>query len=207
MSGPGEGGTGVLLAHGAGAGQRHWFMVGLRRRLADSGLATLTFDYPYVEHARRAPDRMERLLACHLAAHGRLSDRVDRVVVAGKSMGGRVGGHLVADCGVATDRLVFLGYPLVALGKAEPRDTSHLERLDVPMLFIQGEKDRMGPPHLVRQVAGRVPYAEVVVVADADHGFRVPKRTGLDPEAVLDLLAATTLRFIGSSSAVRTWPS
>jgi predicted alpha/beta-hydrolase family hydrolase len=194
LSGPGEGPVGILLAHGAGAGQRHPFMAGLRARLADTGLGTMTFDYPYVEAGRRAPDRLPRLLACHEAALGRISDRFDRVVVAGKSMGGRVGGHLVAG-GAGADRLVFLGYPLVPMGKTEARDTGHLGGIDVPMLFIQGERDRLAPLESIEPVVERL-GAELEIIPEGDHSYRVPKRTGLDPEDVLDLVAARIGRFV-----------
>ena len=196
LSGPGEGPVGVLLAHGAGAGQRHPFVAGMRRRLGDGGLPTLSFDYPYAAAGRRGPDPAGRLLACHRAALVRLVERVERVVLIGQSMGGRMGGHLAAEDRTGVDRLVFLGYPLVALGKSEPRDTSHLEDLELPMLFIQGERDRLGPPGLVGELVEKIPEADLMVVAGADHGFRVPKRTGLDPEAVLDLLAAAVARFV-----------
>jgi predicted alpha/beta-hydrolase family hydrolase len=198
LAGPGEGSTGVLLAHGAGAGQRHPFMDGLRRRLGIADRPTLSFDYPYMEAGRRAPDRLDRLVACHAAAYERLAERVDTVIVAGKSMGGRVGGHLVAETGADAAALVFLGYPLVPLGKTEPRDVSHLLAPPTPMLFIQGRRDRLGPPDLVRRVADAAPSASLVVVADADHGFSVPKRTGLDQNDILDLLADIIISFIAS---------
>ena len=198
LAGPGEGSTGVLLAHGAGVGQRHPFMDGLRRRLGAADLATLSFDYPYMEAGRRAPDRLDRLVACHAAAYERLAERVDSVIVAGKSMGGRVGGHFVAETDADAAGLMFFGYPLVPLGKTEPRDVSHLLTSLVPMLFIQGERDRLGPPDLVRRVADRAPSASLVVVADADHGFSVPKRTGLHRNDMLDLLTDLTVGFIAS---------
>lgn len=198
LAGPGEGKVGLLLAHGAGGGQRHPFMDGLRRRLGAVGFTTLTFDYPYMEAGRRAPDRPGRLLECHAAAFDRLAERVDAVVVAGKSMGGRVGGHFVAETGSAAMALVFWGYPLLRIGKSEPRDVSHLRSCRIPMLFIQGERDRMGPPEMIRRITDAAPHATLEVVADADHGFAVPKRTGLDREAILDSLMVTTTAFIES---------
>ena len=196
LAGPGEGQTGVLLAHGAGGGQRHSFMEGLRRRLGAAGFSTLTFDYPYMEAGRRAPDRLDRLVECHAAAFERLAERVDEVVVVGKSMGGRVGGHFVAETGSAAKAIVFLGYPLVPIGKEEPRDVSHLRSCRIPMLFVQGERDRMGPPEMIRRITDAAPHATLEIVPDADHGFNVPKRTGLDRAAILDSLALTTKAFI-----------
>ncbi len=196
LAGPGEGKVGLLLAHGAGGGQRHPFMEGLRRRWGAAGFTTLTFDYPYMEAHRRAPDRLGRLVECHAAAFGRLAERVDDVVVVGKSMGGRVGGHFVTETGAAAMAMVFLGYPLVPIGKAEPRDVSHLRSCGIPMLFVQGERDRMGPPEMIRRITEAVSLATLEVVPDADHGFKVPKRTGLGREAILDSLAVTTKGFV-----------
>ncbi len=207
LSGPGEGSLGILLAHGAGAGQAHPFLTGLRARLATEGYPTLSFDYPYIEAGRRAPDRLERLVACHHAAAQRLIERVDSIVLAGKSMGGRVGGHVAATADLPIGGIVYYGYPLIPLGKTEPRSTDHLDAVRAPQLFIQGARDRMGPPGSVGRVVDRMASAELRVVDDADHGFSVPKRTGLTGDDVLDLLAATTIGFVRPLAGGRTSPS
>lgn len=187
--------TGVVLAHGAGAGQRHEFMVALRRGFADSGIATLTFDYPYTEAGRKAPDRLPTLLAAHRAAAERLSDYVDRVVLAGKSMGGRVGSHLAGDEGWPATGLVYFGYPLVPPGKV-PRPVEHLERIAAPQLFFAGTRDRFGPRDVLGPVVAGLPTAMLVMVEEADHSFRVPKRSGIDQEAVMAGLVAQTTAWI-----------
>jgi predicted alpha/beta-hydrolase family hydrolase len=179
---------GVLLAPGAGAGQDHPFMTALRDGLAGAGFPTLTFDYPYREARRKAPDRLPKLLAAHRAAARRLAARCDRLVLAGKSMGGRVASHLAAD-GTAVAGLIFYGYPLVPLGKSEPRDTSHLGRIAAPMLFLAGSRDRLGPPDLIRAVAAGLDDATVAMVEGADHSFRLltrfdPSKKGMTEELV-----------------------
>jgi predicted alpha/beta-hydrolase family hydrolase len=189
---PKAAGPAVLLAHGAGAGQRHPFMEGLASRIVAGGLAVLTFDYPYMEAGRRAPDRLPKLLACHGAALERLSSYADRIVLAGKSMGGRASTHLAVDHPCAG--VIVFGYPLVPLGSDRPRATDHLGEVTAPMRFVQGARDRMGPLDLLRPVVERHGI-ELSVVADADHGFSVPKRTGLGLSDVLDRLAAETVEF------------
>lgn len=186
----GDGPLVIVLAHGAGAGQQHPFMAGMRLRLAASE-RVITFDYPYIAEGRRAPDRMPILLACHRAVVE--STDAQRPILGGKSMGGRMASHLEVPDAAA---LFFLGYPLVAIGKTEPRDTSHLEEITAPMLFVQGERDRLGPPDLLGPVVGRLPSASMVVVPDADHSFKVPERTGIDEGAMLDLLAATVVGWL-----------
>lgn len=182
----------LLLAHGAGAGQEHPFMVGVRRRLVDSGFAVASFDYPYREEGRKAPDRSERLLACHRAVHDQLVTTFGASpFLVGKSMGGRIGSHLA----VVSPGRVFLGYPLVPAGRTVPRDTSHLAGLG-PLLFIQGARDPLAPIALVSDLVAGLPHAELEVIADADHGFRVPKRTGLDADAVLDRITDRVVRWL-----------
>jgi len=195
--------TGVLLAHGAGAGQDHHFMVGMRQRLGALGITTMTFNYAYTDAGRRAPDRMPKLLDVHEAAHRRLLDYTDTVILAGKSMGGRVASHLAGgtddEGGRTSDELkglVYLGYPLVPLGKSDPRPTNHLEGIDVPQLFVAGTRDRLSPPAIITTVAASLPRARVHIIDDADHGFHVPKRTGRTDEDVLDELASLVAEFV-----------
>lgn len=178
------GGPAVVLAHGAGAGPDHPFMAGLAGRLVAEGFTVTTFAYPYVAEGRRAPDRLDRLLTAHGAVveHARVAAG-SWPLLAGKSMGGRVGSHL----DVPTPGRVFFGYPLVAMGSATPRDTSHLRG---PMLFVQGERDRLAPLDLITAVVARLPEADLTVIPDADHGFAVPRRVGVGPDEMLDRLAA-----------------
>jgi predicted alpha/beta-hydrolase family hydrolase len=192
--GPGAGDTrfGIVLAHGAGAGQDHPWMVRMRNGLASAGRAVLTFDYAYIAAGRRSPDRPPRLLDVHAAAFEAMAGRVERVVLAGKSMGGRMASHLVGDRGFDAAGLVYYAYPLVPLGKGEPRPTDHLDRITVPQLFFAGTRDRLSPPPLVEEIVRRLPSAEMVIVAGADHSFRVPKQSGRsDEETMADLVATT----------------
>lgn len=177
--------TSILLAHGAGAGQDHQFMVRFRASLAECGYPTMTFNYAYTEEARKAPDRMPKLLEVHGAAYYRLRTYSDQVVLGGKSMGGRVASHLVADEAMTAAALFYLGYPLVAPGKSEPRSTEHLRRIAAPQLFVVGTRDRLGPHRLIVDVADSVPRGAVHVVDGGDHSLRVPKSGGRDNEVVL----------------------
>lgn len=187
-----ESGVGVLLAHGAGAGQDHVFMVMLREALVANGLTVMSFNYAYTEAGRKAPDRSAKLLAVHRAAADRLQTYCDDVVLGGKSMGGRVGSHLAGDEDWPATALVYFGYPLVPLGKSEPRDTAHLERINAPQLFFAGSRDRLGPPDLVGEVARRLPRATVRIVEGGDHSFKVAKALGLTHDEVIARLAHDT---------------
>jgi predicted alpha/beta-hydrolase family hydrolase len=189
------GSTGVLFAHGAGLGQDHEWMVSMRDGLAAAGIPVLTFNYPYMEAGRKAPNPARILLACHRAALDEMRSRVDRVVLAGKSMGGRMGSHVAAD-GEEVAGLVFYGYPLVVVGKTEPRDVSHLAGVGAPMLFVQGTRDRLAPIDLIASVVAALPDANLHVVVDGDHSFRVLKRTGRDPSEVIEEVIDVTAEWV-----------
>lgn len=191
---PGD--VGIVLAHGAGAGQDHPWMVTMRTALAGHGFPTMTFNYAYIEMGRKAPDRPIKLLAVHAAALERMSRYVDVVVLAGKSMGGRMASHLVDETPDGAAGLVYYGYPLVPLGKQTPRPTDQLERIGMPQLFFVGGRDRLGPPAMIEELVARLPDAEVIVIDDADHSFHVPKRTGTSDDEVLARLARTTAEWI-----------
>jgi predicted alpha/beta-hydrolase family hydrolase len=189
-------GAGILLAHGAGAGQDHPFMATLRNSLAQTGLTVMTFNYAYTEAGRKAPDRHPKLLDVHRAAADRLAGYCDTVYLAGKSMGGRVASHLAGDKAWPAAGLVYYGYPLVPMGKREPRDIAHLHNIGVPQLFFAGSRDRLGPPDLIADLAASLPAAAAVVIDDGDHSFRVPKRAGRSHEEVIAELAAGTAAWI-----------
>lgn len=171
-------GHAILLAHGAGLGQKHPWMTSMRWALVDGGHTVMTFDYLYMEQGRKAPDRMNKLLDVHEAAAAVLREMEGDVVLAGKSMGGRIASHLVSDGRCDARGLVYLGYPLVAVSKSEPRDTSHLVAIDVPQLFITGTRDRMGPENLISDVAATVPNGSVEFIDTGDHSLVPLKKTG-----------------------------
>ncbi|MFO7699223.1 MAG: alpha/beta fold hydrolase [Acidimicrobiia bacterium] len=170
---------GIVLAHGAGAGRQHAWMTAMRDLLVGRGVSVLTFDYAYIAAGRRAPDRLDKLIDVHECAVREMETRVPLTVLAGKSMGGRVGGHLAALERCRVSGVAYLGYPLVPIGRTEPRPTDHLGTIESPQLFISGSRDAMGPVGLITQVAGSVPRGEVVIIESGDHSFVPLKRTGL----------------------------
>ena len=186
----------ILLAHGAGAGQSHPFMEHLRRGLSNAGYPTLTFDYSYTNAGRRAPDRMNKLLAVHQAAADRLANYAEKVFIAGKSMGGRVGSHLVGDQSWPAAGLIYYGYPLVPLGKTEARPVDHLQAITAPQLFFAGSRDRLSPLDVIRPVVASLPAATLHEIEDGDHSFKVPKRAGRTHDEVLDELVSATVAWL-----------
>ena len=188
-------GPAILLANGAGAGQGHPFMAGLRERLARSGHPTLTFDYPYTEEGRRAPDRAPALLACHRAALRRLQQYGWPIVLAGKSMGGRLASHLAVE-EPGSVGLVFYGYPLVSPSTGAVRSTAHLAESGLRMLFLTGSRDRLAPLALLQPVVDGLRRATLEVIEGGDHSFSVPRSSEVGLAEVLDDLAARTMRWV-----------
>ncbi len=186
----------ILFAHGAGLGQHHDWMVAVRSRMVDRGHLVMTFDYLYMHEGRRAPDRLPKLLDVHEAAARFFEGVAGQMILVGKSMGGRVGSHLAANRRRPALGLVYLGYPLVAMGKTEPRNIDHLLEIDDPQLFISGTRDRMGPIESITSVAGSVPRGTAVFIDDGDHSLVPRKKSGrtLDEnlDAALDAIGTWT---------------
>lgn len=189
----GAGPVGVLLAHGAGTDQHHPSVAGIRTGLAKGGLQVLTFNYPYTERGSKRPDRQERLLECHRAAADRLAGEVDRLFLAGRSMGGRMGTYLVAG-GYAAAGLVLYAYPLHPAGKPEKLRIEQFETIQQPMLFFQGSNDALSRMDLFDRHIRPLPNAEVELLEGAGHGYR---GGGWDLESITDRYVTGTLAWIG----------
>lgn len=185
----GRAGITLILGPGAGAGQRSSFMTGFATALAARGIATVTFDFLYIEQGRRIPDPGARLEACYravIAAVGRHQALGrDRLAIGGKSMGGRIASQVAAAGAGDLAALVFLGYPLHPPGKPDQLRAKHLGDIAAPMLFVQGSRDAFGTPNELRPIIGQLTStADLHVVEGADHSFKVPKRLGVSQESV-----------------------
>ena len=172
----------LVLAHGAGAGQQHPFMVGMAEALAASGVGVFTFNFPYVEQRRRVPDRAPALESCFrdAVAAATAPPGVGRIptFIGGKSMGGRMATHLAAEGVDGVSGVVVLGYPLHPPGKPDQLRIAHLPRISVPMLIIQGERDTFGTPsELAPHVAGVPATVTVQAIGGGDHSLAVRGRS------------------------------
>jgi uncharacterized protein len=177
---PGRGhGATIVLAHGAGAGQRHPFMVAIATGLQGLGFEVVTFDFPYVAQKRKVPDRAPVLEACfeRVIDLARELNMRNRIIVAGKSMGGRMATHLMARGVQGLAGVVALGYPLHPPGRPDQLRDEHLPRIAAPVLIVQGERDTFGTPAELAPVIKRMKAAVTLhVIAGGDHSFKVPKR-------------------------------
>jgi hypothetical protein len=190
----------LVLAHGAGSGMRAPFMSGFAEGVGRLGVATLRFEFPYMQAGRRAPDRPQALLGAWREAFAEGVERAEGrpVFAGGKSMGGRIASMAAAE-GMAAAGLVFLGYPLHPPGRPEKIRDAHLDAVPAPMLFLQGSRDAFARPDLLAAVIARLgPRAHYVEVTGGDHSFRIPggSRDGAVIGASLAEPAATFIRAV-----------
>ena len=172
----------LVLAHGAGAGMRHPFMSATARELDALGMATLRYQFPYMEKRSKRPDPPPRCHATVRAAVAKAASRLPGLplLAGGKSFGGRMTSQAQALAPLSgVQGLVFLGFPLHPPGKPSTERAEHLLAIDIPMLFLQGARDEFASLELLEPLIIRLgSRATLQVVAEADHSFHVPARSG-----------------------------
>lgn len=181
-----RGGPVVVLGHGAGTDLTNGLLRALSRGLASRGHPTVAFNFAFAEAGRKRPDPQPRLVACFRDVVTALAERYGgerALVLGGRSMGGRIASHLVAERpeSLRCAGLVFLGYPLHPAGRPERLRTEHWPDLQVPILFLAGDRDRLCDLALLDQErSARLAHVSdrLHVVAGADHGFAIRKRDG-----------------------------
>jgi predicted alpha/beta-hydrolase family hydrolase len=200
-----------VVAHGAGAGMSHPFMAAIADGLADRGIATLRYQFPYMEQGGRRPDAPKPSHATVRAAVREASHLLPELalIAGGKSFGGRMTSQAQAASPLpGVRRLVFLGFPLHPAGRPSHERGDHLFKIKIPMLFLQGGRDALADTQLVEVLVNRLgKLATLKLFQDADHSFHAPARTGR-PEAevlaeILDALAAWLKTLSRSASGLR----
>jgi len=196
--------TTIILGHGAGANQLSGFMRLFASGLAARGFDVMTFNFLYSERGRHVPDPKPRLESCYLAViqaalnHKKLKG--NRLVIGGKSMGGRIASQVAAalvdaksdiskqsSMDITIDALVFLGYPLHPPGRPEKLRAEHLKDIRAPMLFIQGARDAFGSPDEISGVIEKLHLpATVYAVESGDHSLKVPRSSPVPQQQVYD---------------------
>jgi len=167
----------LVLAHGAGAGQKHAFMVRFAKAIAARGVDVVTFDFLYIARKKKLPDRNDALEACWRAVIAKTKGRP--LFIGGKSMGGRIATQVAAAGDAPIAGVVCLGYPLHPPGRPEKLRVEHLPKVRVPVLFCQGERDAFGTPAELRPWAKKMHDARIVAI-EGDHSFAVTKRASQD---------------------------
>jgi predicted alpha/beta-hydrolase family hydrolase len=190
-----------VLAHGAGAGMDHPAMAATAHGLAAHGIATLRFQFPYMEARARRPDPPP---LCHATVRaavreaGRLAPALP-LFAGGRSFGGRMSSQAQALEPLPGVRgLVFLAFPLHPAGRPSQERARHLDAVRIPILFVQGTRDALAERALLEPLIDRLgPHAHLELIENADHSFHVPARFGRDA-AVLEALLRTVATWMGS---------
>ncbi|MEP7283487.1 MAG: alpha/beta family hydrolase [Rubrivivax sp.] len=190
----------LVFAHGAGAGMHHTFMQASADGLAERGIATLRYQFPSMERGSRRPDPPA---LAHAAVRAAVADAARRLpgaalLAGGKSFGGRMTSQAQARqplAGVAG--LVFFGFPLHPAGQPGDERAAHLAQVGCPMLFLQGTRDALAEPTLMRAAIGRLgPRATAEWITDADHAFHVRAKSGRTDAEVLNGMLDVVVRWI-----------
>ena len=180
----------LTLAHGAGAGMNHSFMVSLANALADKGIATIRFNFPYMEQKKK---RVDVPAIAHKTVEVIFKKTHElfpatQIFASGKSFGGRMNSqYLSNDTPAFIKGIIFYGFPLHPAGKPAADRAEHLKKINLPMLFLQGTRDELAQWPLIEQVTNDLPTATLFKIEGADHSFKAGKQN-----TITQLVEATT---------------
>jgi uncharacterized protein len=182
----------LVLAHGAGAGQKSAWMVAAAQALAARGIRVGTFDFPYMTAGKKVPDRAPILEAAWREALSIGGDRSrdGRAFIGGKSMGGRIATHIAAQGSEGIAGVVLLGYPLHPPGQPEKRRDAHLPQIKEPVLFVQGSADTFGTGDEIQALLPKMQDATLHLIDGGDHSFKVRGGAAKVAAAFDDAIAA-----------------
>jgi predicted alpha/beta-hydrolase family hydrolase len=184
--------AGYVLAHGAGAGMTHPFMAATANHLAERGIATLRYQFPYMQHGSRRPDAPAIAHATVRAAAAQAATQLPDLPLfaGGKSYGGRMTSQAQAEAPLPGIRgLVFVGFPLHPAKRPSIDRAQHLADIHIPMLFLQGARDALAEQTLIARIVDDLgSRATLLTIPDADHSFHVPARTARTDAQVLAAL-------------------
>lgn len=186
----------LVLGHGAGAGMAHPFLEKLATELAKAGIATLRYQFPYMEEGRRVPDKPEMLTATVATAVKKAAHVAPELplLAGGKSMGARMTSQAAAQGLLGPVKgLVFFGFPLHPPNRPATKRAEHLAKVSIPMLFLQGTRDTLADLTLLRPVCANLGSgATLHIIAETDHSFHVLKKSGKTDAEIMKELAETT---------------
>jgi len=183
----------ITLAHGAGAGMNHSFMVTLAQLLSEQSIATMRFNFPFTENKKGRPDLpavAHKTIEAAIAKAKELFPDLP-LFAAGKSFGGRMSSqYLSAHPDASVKGIIFYGFPLHPLGKPSTERAEHLKDVKIPMLFLQGTKDELATWDLIESVCASLPLATLVKIEGANHAFKAGKQN------IIQLLTDETKNWI-----------
>jgi predicted alpha/beta-hydrolase family hydrolase len=187
----------VVLAHGAGAGMSHHNMQAITDAFERQAIATLRFNFPFIDAGQNRTDPPAVATAAIAAAYAAAKERTRLPLwLGGHSFGGRMASHAVLDRGLDPVGLIFCSFPLHTAGRPATTRADHLPALRLPMLFLSGTRDELADRELLAQVMAKLPTARLHWLDTADHGYRVLKRKRQSAEDVFEEMARVAREFI-----------
>jgi uncharacterized protein len=186
--------AGVIIAHGAGNDMQEPLIITVCEELADAGYVTLRFNFAYREKGHKTPDPQAKLESTWKSVHSFFTEslpyKFKKVIVGGKSMGGRVASQMMATGKIAAHGLILLGYPLHAPGKKDTLRDSHLYEMNIPMLFFAGTRDTLCDLSLLKGVLNKLKASwDLMVIDGGDHSFHLPMHANIAQEDVFSNIA------------------
>jgi uncharacterized protein len=189
----------LVFGHGAGAGMRHASLAAIAEALAQRGIATLRFQFPYMEAGRPRTDSPDVAIATIVAAVETARQREPETprFVGGHSFGGRMASHAASRGALDARGLIFCSFPLHTPERPDAKRAAHLADVRLPMLFLSGDRDPMAEPGRLESVVVALgARAQLHWLATADHGYKVLKRTRTSTESVFDEIARVASDFV-----------
>jgi len=191
----------LLFAHGAGAGMKHSFMEKMSAFLSEEGIGTFRYNFPYTEKRINRPDPAPILMETIRSAVKAAKENAGNILLlaGGKSMGGRMTSMAAAKESLeGVKGIVFFGFPLHAPGKPSNERAEHLFSVNIPMLFLQGTRDKLADLNLLKPIVKKLgDKASLHIIEGADHSFHVPKSSGKNDDEVLKELAKKVAEWAG----------
>jgi len=198
--------AGVITAHGAGNDMENDLLVAFTDGLAKAGYPALRFNFPYKEKGLKAPDNPKKLEDTWAAVYRYFKEdstvRVNHIIAAGKSMGGRIASQMAAEKKLPVEGLIFLGYPLHPAGDQSKIRDAHLYNIEIPMLFFAGTRDSLCDIAKLQSVLKilSAPW-KLEIIEGGDHSFHLPKSMGISESEIFDRIVKTTKQWIETTFA------
>jgi predicted alpha/beta-hydrolase family hydrolase len=198
--------TGVITAHGAGNDMENELLVAFTDGLAAAGYLALRFNFPYKEKGLTVPDNQQKLEGTWAAVcryfRENTDEKVNHVVAAGKSMGGRVASQMAAAGNLPVNGLIFLGYPLHAAGDHSKLRDAHLYQVSIPMLFFAGTRDSLCDLTLLQDAIKKLSVSwKLEIIEGGDHSFHIPASMGITEAEIQARIVKTTVHWIETTFA------
>ncbi|MEM6829712.1 MAG: alpha/beta family hydrolase [Bacteroidota bacterium] len=189
----------IIIAHGAGAGMDHPFMQSIAHAISQRGIHAVRFNFPYMEAGRKSPGSSKKNIEAWRVVIPEIQKKYPAlpIFLSGKSYGGRMASHLLAETPIdGIQGIIYFGFPLHAPGKVGKERADHLDKINVPQLFLQGTRDKLATIGLIKEVVATLKDASLYEIPDGDHSFKVPKSASLSQDETLKLLTDQSISFI-----------